>query len=365
MSQQIKKRTVVITGGGTGGHIYPGVAIAQEVARQHPDIEVHFVGASGGLEEKILPKTNFPFHLIKVGRLHSSVGKWQQFKTLCYMPLTLLHALKIYWKLKPEAILGVGGFASGPFLFIGWLMGAKTALWEPNAYPGLTNRWLSRVVTKNFVVFHEAAKFLKTQSVIAVGLPVRKEFFEQSKASLTSSHLKVLVFGGSQGARAVNDAVVKMVQQFPDILQKIQLRHQTGAGDYQRIKSLYGELASQVTILEYIHDMPVELHNADVVICRSGASTVAEMIACRKAAIYIPLPTAADNHQFKNAEVLAKKQAGIVIEQKNLTPEKLYSYLVDFNDHKEKIAAISGKLSDFDFSNASEKIVKNLLENGL
>lgn len=357
------KRRVVITGGGTGGHIYPGVAIAQEVERLHPDVEVHFVGAVGGLEEKILPKTHFAYHLIQVGRLHSSVGKLQQIKTLLSMPLSLWQAFKIFRSLKPEAVLGVGGFASGPFLLMGWLMGVKTALWEPNAYPGLTNRWLSRLVDLNFIVFHEAAAFLSAKRVVEVGLPVRREFFIEPTKSVDSSKLKVLVFGGSQGSRAINDIVSGMVIQFPDILDKIELRHQSGANDFHRLKNAYGFQLNKITLMEYIHDMPAELHNADIVICRSGASTVAEVIACKKPAIFIPLPTAADNHQFKNAEALATKNAAIVLEQKNLTPDRLRGALMDFCLHAERGQAMSANLGAFDFSNAAEKVVTNLIEN--
>jgi UDP-N-acetylglucosamine--N-acetylmuramyl-(pentapeptide) pyrophosphoryl-undecaprenol N-acetylglucosamine transferase len=359
----MNKKTVVITGGGTGGHIYPGLAIAQEIRRLYPQVDVQFVGATGGLEEKILPKSDFPYHLIKVGRLHRSVGKWQQLKTLLYMPVSLFHAWRIFMKLKPVAVLGVGGFASGPFLLIGWLMRTRTALWEPNAHPGLTNRWLSRLVDICFVVFSEAQEFLHAGRVIEVGLPVRQEFFDFEKTIVGSPLFKVLVFGGSQGARAINEIMVKLVNQHPEILHKIQLRHQTGSTDYQRIRDLYGANLAHMTLLEYIHDMPTELHNADLVICRSGASTVAEVIACHKPAIFIPLPTAADNHQFKNAEVLARKQAGILIEQKNLSVEILRDYLLDFCDHRLKAQEMADKLQVFDFSGAGEKIAKNLLEN--
>jgi UDP-N-acetylglucosamine--N-acetylmuramyl-(pentapeptide) pyrophosphoryl-undecaprenol N-acetylglucosamine transferase len=359
----VNKKTVVITGGGTGGHIYPGLAMAQELNRLYPEIEVHFVGATGGLEEKILPNSGFKYHLIKVGRLHSSVGRLQQLKTLLYMPISLFHAWRIFLQLKPVAVLGVGGFASGPFLLIGWLMRARTALWEPNAHPGLTNRWLSRLVDICFVVFAEARDVLHSARVIEVGLPVRQEFFENEKTVNTGGKLKVLIFGGSQGARAINEVIVNLITAHPEILEKIEIRHQTGSRDFRRIQNAYGRLVSQVTVLEYINDMPLELHNADLVICRSGASTVAEIVACQKPAIFIPLPTAADNHQFKNAEVLARKQAGILIEQKDLSVGKLRDCLLDFCDHRDKAQAMAERLQSFDFSGAGEKIVKTLLEN--
>jgi UDP-N-acetylglucosamine--N-acetylmuramyl-(pentapeptide) pyrophosphoryl-undecaprenol N-acetylglucosamine transferase len=169
--------TIVITGGGTGGHIYPGLAIAQALQKNNPSLKIHFVGAQGGLEEKIWAQYTYPYHLIQVGRLHSSVGRWQQFKTMLQMPFSLIHAAWIFFKIRPQLVLGVGGFASGPFIAIAKIFGAKTALWEANAYPGLTNRMLARWVDTNFIVFAEAKKHLTSAKIIEAGMPVRAEFF--------------------------------------------------------------------------------------------------------------------------------------------------------------------------------------------
>ncbi len=357
----MSKKTIVITGGGTGGHIYPGLAIADELKKTHPEYQVHFVGAIGGLEEKIWPKYEYPYHFIKIGRLHSSVGVVQQLKTLLRMPLSLFHAVSIFLKIKPSVVLGVGGFASGPFLLISWLLGAKTALWEANAHPGLTNRWLSRIVGTSFVVFGEAAALLPASNVIESGMPVRDDFFKPAILE-PSPRLRVLVFGGSQGARAINEVIVSMIKKHPRMFQDVHIKHQTGGRDFERMQSLYGMDQNKIDLVDYIHDMPSELKKYDVVVCRSGASTVAEVIACRKPAVFIPLPTAADNHQYKNALVVSDKKAGVVIEQKNLNEDSLHNLLMDLHKNRERLTEMSHNLQQFDFSRASQKIVNSLLE---
>lgn len=356
------KKTVVITGGGTGGHIYPGLAIAQSLKKQYPDINIQFVGAQGGMEEKIWPRYEFPFHLIKIGRLHSSVGRWQQFKTMLMMPFSLFHAIMIFFKIRPQIVLGVGGFASGPFVLIAKLFGAKTALWEANAHPGLTNRWLARWVDRNFLVFDEARSFFPEKTVLTTGMPVRADFFAKTPALPPGPRLRVLVFGGSQGARAINEAILSFVKKFPEILERISLKHQIGTRDFARMKEEYGNLAERVDIVEYIHNMPQELKNADLVICRSGASTVAEVVSCRKPAVFIPLPTAADNHQYKNAQVIADQKAALLIEQKDLSPERLYKLFEEILFVPEKLTEMSSRLHNFDFSRSTEMIVDSLVK---
>lgn len=346
------QKTIVITGGGTGGHIYPGLAIAQTLEELNKNLNIVFVGAKGGMEEKIFPRYKYPYHLIKVGRLHSSVGRWQQLKTLLGLPFALLHALQIFWKLKPSAVLGVGGFASGPFVLMSTLLGARTYLWEANAYPGLTNRWLSRFVCATFVVFEQAKKLLPSGKIIFSGMPVRREFFLPHAVS-NNLKLRVLVFGGSQGARFLNETVVEMVTKSPEILDEIELVHQTGNRDYQAILKKYGVRSQKAQVQEYIHNMPEELHKSDLVICRSGASTVAEVVSCKKPALFVPLPTAADNHQFHNAQVVAEKGGAIVLEQKNLTAEKLLNEIRRLQQNRAQLQTMSSKLNDFQFENSS------------
>lgn len=320
------KRKVIIAGGGTGGHIYPGVAIARALEKQYPDVEVHFVGAHGGLEEKIVPREKFPLHLVSVGKLHKSVDLLARIKTLFQLPLALFSSARIVSDLRPVAVLGVGGFASGPLLLMASLMGYRSLIWEPNAYPGMANRILSRFVNECLLVFKEAGGYLRAKKLTQVGLPVRATMIPRQRPS--GLPLRVLIFGGSQGARFINNIVSEAVSKGGSWLENVELIHQTGSLDFARISEVYKSAPRQAQVLEYIHDMDQKLAWADVVVCRAGASTVAEMCACQKAAVFVPLPTAADNHQQKNAEVLLREKAAMMMLQSELTSEKFMDLMI-------------------------------------
>lgn len=374
----MSKKTIIIAGGGTGGHIYPGVAIARAIQRLDPSVEVHFAGARGGLEEKIVPRENFPLHLIDIGKLHSSVGLKTRLMTLLRMPMSFVQAVQIVRRLKPAAVLGVGGFASGPVLFVASLMGYRTLIWEPNAHPGMANRMLSRVVRECLLVFEDAAKYLNAKNVSRSGLPVRASIAEKRRPGGTliassptgGGRLKVLVFGGSQGARAINTVIAESVRRGGDLLDQIELVHQTGGPDFAKVREIYSTLPAQtpagapvlVECLEYLHDMDARYAWADLVVCRAGASTVAEICAARKAAVFIPLPTAADNHQQRNAEVLARKNGAVMILQKDFTPESFANMIADFYSHREKIVTLEKNVAQFDFEHADEHIARHLLK---
>lgn len=358
-----KKRIVIIAGGGTGGHIYPGIAIARTIERRHPDVAVHFVGSKGGLEEKIIPREKFPLHTVSVGKLHSSVGRLAQVRTLLGLPLAFLSAVRILFRLKPVAVLGVGGFASGPMLFVSSLFGYRSLIWEPNAYPGLTNRWLARRMDECLLVFEEAGRYLHAKKTTASGLPVRAAMVPAPRAG-GDRPLRVLVFGGSQGARFINNLVSEAVKQ-GGWLPGIELVHQTGPLDFARIKESYAGAPPAFQVHEYLHDMDQRYAWADLVVCRAGASTVAEICACQKAAIFIPLPTAADDHQRKNAEVLANAGAAMLCLQNDskneLTPARFRETLIQFRDDRARIARMEEKVRQFQFPNAAEKIADRVL----
>lgn len=351
---------VIIAGGGTGGHIYPGVAIARAIEKRYPNVKVHFVGAAGGLEEVIVPREGFPLHVVPVGKLHHSVGLLTRIKTLITLPLAFFAAWKILRKLKPIAVLGVGGFASGPLLFVASLVGYRSLIWEPNAYPGLANRLLARQVDESLLVFEEAGRYLKSRHTSMSGLPVRSNMVPAPRAP--SAALRVLVFGGSQGARFINNLVSSALRDGAEWMSGIELVHQTGPADFARIREAYAGAPPTIQVFEYLHDMDLRYAWADLVVCRSGASTVAEICACRKAAIFIPLPTAADDHQRKNAEVLAKADAALMIPQSELTPESFRATLKRFRDDRSLIAKYEANVVKFQFPNAAEKIAERLVD---
>lgn len=356
----LQKGVVIIAGGGTGGHIYPGVAIARAVEKKYPDIKVHFVGATGGLEEKIVPREGFPLHVVPVGKLHRSVGLITRIKTLLRLPLALYSAWKILNDLKPIAVLGVGGFASGPILFVASLLGYRTLIWEPNAHPGLANRILAGRVDEALLVFEEAGAFLKSKNKSMIGLPVRSLMVPSERAN--DPRLRVLVFGGSQGARFINNLVSAAMHDGQGWLSGIELVHQTGPADFEKISEAYRGAPANIKVFEYLHDMDQRYAWADLVVCRSGASTVAEICACRKAAIFIPLPTAADDHQKKNADVLARADAAMMIQQSELTPELFRATLERFRDDRSLIEKFEANVVKFQYPNAAEKIAARLVE---
>lgn len=357
-----RRRKVVIAGGGTGGHIYPGVAIARAVERLHPEIEVHFVGAKGGLEEKIVPREGFPLHTVPIGKLHHSVGFLTRLKTVLTLPVAFFKALRILRELRPEAVLGVGGFASGPMLFVASLFGTRCLIWEPNAYPGLANRLLARRVDECLLVFSEAGRYLRAKKTTPSGLPVRATMRPAPRSPSEARPLRVLIFGGSQGARFINNTVIEALREGEAWLEGFEVVHQTGPADFARIKESYRGAPERIQVFEYLHDMDQRYAWADVVICRAGASTVAEICACQKAAVFIPLPTAADNHQQKNAEVLVRSDAALMYLQKDLTPDILRGALKMFRDDRGQVQRLEANVRRFQFPNAAEKIVARLLD---
>lgn len=348
---------VLIAGGGTGGHIYPGLSIVQELRQLNPKVDVLWVGTSKGLETKILPRYGVNLEVIPVGALNQ-VGLREKIQTLFLLPISFLKCLLILIRFRPRVVLGVGGYASGPTMVLSWILGFKTFLFEPNAHPGLTNRWLSRFVRKAFLNFPEAQKFFKVSEV--VGIPVRSELKVREREP--HSKFRILIFGGSQGARGINTAVVKLFSEKPDWSKDYEIVHQIGATDFQKFKKSYEELQPKgLTFVEYIHDMPEKLAWADLVVCRSGASTLAELAACGKAAILIPFPLASDNHQLKNALALEKQNAALVLEQKNIS--ELQQTIFTLYANPARLRQLESNIKLFHYNNCAHRVAIEINRN--
>jgi UDP-N-acetylglucosamine--N-acetylmuramyl-(pentapeptide) pyrophosphoryl-undecaprenol N-acetylglucosamine transferase len=349
----------LVAGGGTGGHIYPGIAIARALESLNPDLEVEFVGSQLGLETKIVPREGFTLHLLAAGKLNfkgSILAKMLGgFKAL----FGFFQAVLLLIRLKPAGVLGVGGYASGPLVLAAALLRIPTSIWEPNAHPGLTNRWLSRFVPRSFIVFESARNLLKSPAIHRVGLPVRRELESVPPREIDSS-FHVLSFGGSQGARAINQVLEEAVAQEPEWLHKASLVHQTGVSDYPRVKSSYEKSVFDIKAFEYLFEMDRHYAWADVVICRSGASTIAELAAVGKAAILVPLPTAADDHQRKNALAMVANKAALLLEQKDLNAANLNRLLLELEKHPEQVAAMAGHARAMYQPRAAETIAEIL-----
>lgn len=353
-------RKILIAAGGTGGHIYPALAMAEAFLRKEPDARIAFVGTAHGLENKIIPPKGFVVHHLPIGRLNSNVGLAERLGTVLKMPLALLQSARLLRREKPDFVLGVGGHASGPLLLVAAFMGYRTGIWEPNAMPGLANRWLARFVGDSWVVFEEARAFLGRGR--SAGVPVRREIEEPRAAAAPDGRFHILVFGGSQGARGINNCTLALLQEGGDWLKDVHVVHQTGPADFARIRDGYAQFSAPVEVHEYLHDMAARYARADLVICRSGTGTLSELAACGKPAILIPFPFASDDHQRKNAESLVKKGAAVMIVQKDLTPERLRAEIVRLKQDRVSLSEMGAAVRGFHRPQAAEKLVDEFVE---
>ncbi len=293
----------MIAAGGTGGHIYPGVAVAKEIMRRAPQSIVRFVGTARGLEKKLVPEAGFELSLIKSTGL-KNVGLLGKVKGVLILPQGFFEAWKLIKDFRPDVAIGAGGYVSGPVILMAYLMGVPTMVMDSNALPGFTNRRLARFVDKAALTFPEAQKFFGAKGVIT-GNPVRQEFFDIEPKEREQGEFHLLVFGGSQGARAINNAMIEALPFLDGHLEKMRITHQTGESDYETVSKGYaGAGWAGADVRPYISDMVTAFAESDLIICRAGATTCAELAAAGKAALIVPLPSAADDHQRKNAEAL-------------------------------------------------------------
>lgn len=354
------EKNIVIAGGGTGGHIYPGIAIARAILKKDPEVKIHFVGTSAGLETKIVPREGFKLHLIESGKLNMRGHFGKKLQTLLKIPQGIIQSLRLLWRLKPIYVIGVGGYASGPFVLAASLIGFPTAIWEPNAMPGMANRLLSRFVDKCFIVFKEARVHLKNKNILQTGMPVREEIAKAQVQPRNDEKFHLLSFGGSQGARAINnvlsDALLKS-----DWTQNLSVVHQTGPLDYKVISDKNRGAGCEVATFDFIFEMPKYYSWADIIVSRGGASSIAEAAAFGIIPIIIPLP-AADDHQKKNAESLVEKNAGRMILQKDLTPERLIQEIQTLRNDKALRAEMVQNIKSFYIPEAAERIAKEILD---
>ncbi len=324
MAQPNGKLKVLIAGGGTGGHVIPALAIARELQSRH-NAEVIFAGTSRGIETRLVPAAGYQLKLIEVGQFNR-VSLATRLKTLFSLPLSVLKARAMLRECKPGVVLGVGGYASGPAMLGALLSGIPTMVFEPNTVPGMVNRKVARWTKIAAVHFAETGKWFPKFEV--TGVPVRQEFFAIQPKSPGSTPT-LLVFGGSQGARAINNVMVETAAKLKAAMPSLRVIHQTGPRQFDEIAAAYKAKGLDVEVSAFIDKMAQRFAEADLIVCRSGASTVAEVAAAGKPAIFIPLPTAADDHQRKNAETLVHGDAGLMIAEPELTPEKLASAVLE------------------------------------
>lgn len=359
-----KKHRLLIAGGGTGGHVLAGIAIAESWRESHENSEILFVGSKGGLEEKLVK--DYPLKLLSLGTLNRvSVGR--KIKTAFQLPLSFLHSIYIFFSFRPKAVVGVGGYASGPMVmvasFFAFFVGCRTAILEQNAVPGMTNRWLGKLVDKIFLAFpSKNTGFLSSKTRIT-GNPIRSQMTPLPPAH--ESPFTLFVFGGSQGALGVNTLVVESLPFIEEKLEDtpFQVIHQTGPKDYARVESLYKALdlkKIKLELKEFVYEMKETYEQASLLICRSGASTLAEVAAVKRAALFIPLPTAADNHQEKNAQIFAQASAAMVRSQNKCSGEELAQSILELIKNPARLHEMEDKVSQFYRPNAAQDIVDEL-----
>ena len=350
----------LIAAGGTGGHIYPGVAVAREIKRREPAAEILFVGTPRGLESKIIPREGFKLELMKVSAL-KGVSFFERIKSLAQLPRGFIAARRILKWFKPDVVIGVGGYSSGPMLLMAALRRLPTLIVEPNALPGFTNRVLARFVTAAAVSFDESLKYFRRRGRVT-GNPVRADF-ANLRPKQRGEKFTVLIFGGSQGARAINTAMISAIKLLGDRGESMLVIHQTGESDFEAVEKAYAAARFEnVEVMKYINDMPAYFERADIVISRAGATSVAEIAVSGKAALFIPFPFATDDHQRRNAEVFTEAGAGRMILQKELTPERLAAELRELIDDPKQVSGMEEASRKLGKPDAASRVVDLVYE---
>lgn len=314
---------IAIAGGGTGGHLFPGVAIAEEFRRRDRDARVLFIGTNRGLEARVLPGIGFDLATLDVEGIKGR-GFARSAAALAKIPRSLLQSRRIIGRFAPDIVIGVGGYASGPAVLAARFMGLPTAIAEQNAIPGETNRVLGKFADRIFVSFPETARWFRADRVRVTGNPIRAAIAGGTRRSRKPGEpFTVLVFGGSQGAHRINLAVLEALPHLADMKERLRIIHQTGEDDLETVKKGYGEHSMDAEALPFITDMASAYGNADLLVCRAGATSIAEITASGKAALLIPFPHAVNDHQTKNAELLVNRGAAEMIPERDLSGERL------------------------------------------
>jgi len=342
---------VIMAGGGTGGHVIPALAIAQEL-RSRYGAEVLFVGTHKGIETRLVPAAGFELKLIEIGAL-KRVDFATRCKTMLDLPRASIASARLVSEFRPDVMIGVGGYASGPAMFVASMISIPTIAFEPNVVPGVANRLLAPVVSAAAVHFAATCRYFRNCHV--TGVPVRREFFHLPPRP-ADARPTLLVFGGSQGAHAINQAMLGVLARLAEAVPDVRVIHQTGEKDYREAEASYLRTMISAEVSPFIDDMPAAFARADLLLCRAGASTVAEITAASKPAIFIPLPTAADDHQTRNAAALAQSGAAHLLPQSQLTEERLTKEIATMLCNPAQLAEIAAKARHFAHPDAAAQI---------
>jgi UDP-N-acetylglucosamine--N-acetylmuramyl-(pentapeptide) pyrophosphoryl-undecaprenol N-acetylglucosamine transferase len=331
---------MLIAGGGTGGHLFPGMAMAEELLSRSPGNEVVFVGTGRGLEARVVPQCGYPLETIPVLPIRGR-GFFSVLRSIFTLPRALAASMRIIRSRKPDIVVGVGGYASGPVVLAAWLMRVNRVICEQNTVPGTTSRILGRLAEAVFIAFEESREFFPGRKAHLLGNPIRRELVDNYlRSKIPTGKFTVLVFGGSQGARVINTAFADAVERMKEAWEGMAVIHQTGRADFAEVSARYGKMGFDAEVVEFIEDMSPAYRKADLIVCRAGATSLAELGVCRKPAILIPYPFAADDHQQRNAEAMERAGAAVVIRQDALTGGSLAGAVMKLRGNPDLIRSM-------------------------
>ncbi len=346
---------IVIAGGGTGGHLFPAVALAETFRSQDPSDKILFVGTKNSLEISTLSGRGFDHMSIAVAGFKGR-ELWQQVRSLAKIPKGFFQAIGIIWRFNPDIIVGVGGYASGPVALAARLMGKKVVIHEQNILPGFTNRILARIASRIFISFPDTLAMFKSSKTVITGNPVRREILLAKKTKKPNRRFKLLIVGGSQGAHAINRAITEALDYFQEPGQ-IDFVHQTGTNDLKWVADIYERHGIDATVQPFFEDMASAYSCADLVVCRAGATTVAELTALGKPAIYIPFPFAVNNHQELNARYITDSFGGEILLEKDLSGDLLARKIDKYFSDPEALHDMSVRTAALGRPEAADYIV--------
>jgi len=355
---------LIIAGGGTGGHLFPGIAVARELKTRFESAEVLFVVGRKRLESEILSPMEPEFKTASIDVEGIKGRGWKRgIPVLIKLPKSILQSASIIKRFSPSFVLGVGGYSAGPFCMAAKLMGIPTAIHEQNSYPGVTNRLLSKFVDRIFISFEESRPYFEKKRPILTGNPVRRELLlSQRNRREETEDFTVLVVGGSQGARAINEAFVEAVIFLRSRGKRLEVIHQTGKGDHSRVLEEYRAKGLKGEVVPFIKDMGAAYNRADIVVGRAGATTIFELAALGKPSILIPYPHATNNHQEINANSLVRVGGAKMILQKDLNGEVMARALMKYMNNRPELAKMGEQARKISRTNAAKVIVDQIMK---
>jgi UDP-N-acetylglucosamine--N-acetylmuramyl-(pentapeptide) pyrophosphoryl-undecaprenol N-acetylglucosamine transferase len=353
---------MIIAGGGTGGHLFPGIAVAEELLGRNPAHRVLFIGTERGLEKKVLGGLGLPLKTIRVEGIKGK-RPFQTVAALAKIPEGLIASRRILREFHPDIVVGVGGYASGPAVLAAFFMGVKTAIAEQNAFPGLTNRILGRFADRIFLTFPGSQRWFPEKRTRVTGNPIRAAFFvKKPREEKRDPCFTILVFGGSQGAHAINRIVGGALDGLRHLKDRLRFIHQAGETDLEMTAAAYRENGFVAEVSPFIVDMAAAYHKADLLICRAGATSIAEITAGGKASILIPFPFAVNDHQSQNAEVLARNGAAEVIAEKDLSGARLAGVIEQLHRNPDTVRKMEAAAAALGKPHAAREIVDSCLK---